>query len=157
MSYSERIKIIIFDVDGIFTDGAVYVNEKGEETKKVAFHDIDAFFSLKRKGYKTALVTAEGTDIAKWFGKRFEPDHFYFGRKDKDVIVQEILAAEGLSPEEACYIGDGRSDAAAIKLCGLGVCTGDAWSTAREAANVVLEEKSNGHGVIVALHKLLEE
>ena len=97
MKITNRIKIILFDIDGVFTDGTILISEDGKESKRVSFKDIDAFFALKKAGYKTGFITGEATPVTQWFNNRFSPDYFVFGCKDKGMAIQEILTKENLS------------------------------------------------------------
>jgi 3-deoxy-D-manno-octulosonate 8-phosphate phosphatase KdsC-like HAD superfamily phosphatase len=70
------IKMILFDIDGVITDGKVCINSSGEEFKSINFKDIDAIFEFKRRGYKIGFITGEKTPIVNYFKDRFMPDYF---------------------------------------------------------------------------------
>ena len=57
------IEAIFLDIDGVLTDGAVYVDASGNETKRILFDDIDAIFKLKRSGIKIGFITGEDNDF----------------------------------------------------------------------------------------------
>jgi D-sedoheptulose 7-phosphate isomerase len=150
------IKIIIFDIDGVFTNGSLTVTEDGKELKTLDFRDIDAFFSLKRAGFKTAFITGESTPIAFWFKDRFQPDYFFPGCKDKKAVVEEIIKNENLTAEQVCYIGDSRQDLPGIQCAGLKICPQNASSEVKRECDIVLSSMG-GKGAIAELaSKLLE-
>lgn len=149
------IKLIIFDIDGVITDGKVRINHEGEEFKLIDFKDIDAIFELKQKGYKIAFITGENTDIVNYFKNKFEPDYFYSGYKDKLLAIKEIENKEDISKEEICYIGDSKHDLLCIQYCGVGVCPNDAINDAKKVSNYVLN-KNAGNGAINELLNLLD-
>ena len=70
------IDVVFLDIDGILTDGAVYVDAKGKETKRILFDDIDAIFKLKRAGIKVGFITGENNDFCRYVQERFDPDYF---------------------------------------------------------------------------------
>ena len=61
------IKLVVFDIDGVLTDGAITVDSEGKEQKRVNLKDVDAIFALIREGYMIAAVTGEDTEIVKYF------------------------------------------------------------------------------------------
>jgi len=73
------IDTVLLDIDGILTDGAVYVDSSGKETKRILFDDIDAIFELKRAGVKIGFITGEDNEFCRYVKKRFTPDFFATG------------------------------------------------------------------------------
>ena len=73
------IKLFVFDIDGVLTDGSVTVDSDGNELKKISLKDIDAVFELHRRGFLLAAVTGENTEIVNYFEKRFPWEYFYRG------------------------------------------------------------------------------
>lgn len=84
------IDLIVFDIDGVITDGSVIVDSDGNEQKRINLKDIDAIFELHRKGYQLAAITGENTKIVDYFKKRFPWDYFYFGNKSKKETLKQI-------------------------------------------------------------------
>ena len=60
------IKAVFLDIDGVLTDGAVYVDASGVETKKILIDDIDAIFELKRAGIKIGFITGEDNEFCQY-------------------------------------------------------------------------------------------
>lgn len=149
-----QIKMIIFDIDGVITDGKLTVDSKGCEYKTMDFRDIDAVFALKRSGYKIAFVTGEDTEITQYFNTTFQPDYFYPGNKDKANAVMEISELSGIRPDEICYIGDGKYDVAPMELVGVSACPKNAIEPVKRVAKVHLRLKG-GNGSIHELVNLL--
>ncbi len=73
------MEAVFLDIDGILTDGSVYVDASGKETKRIQFDDIDAIFKLKRAGIKIGFITGEDNDFCQYVEKRFDPDFFSKG------------------------------------------------------------------------------
>lgn len=150
------IKLILTDIDGVLTNGQVYVNERGEEIKIINYKDLDAWNELKKQGYLMGMITGENTLIAEFFNNRFLTDCFIAGRKDKGTVLEELSAQFSLRTDEICYIGDGKSDVEAILCAGLGVCPADAIDSARNSADIVLKT-TGGSGCIWELKGILED
>ena len=136
------IRLVAFDIDGVLTDGRIYVDPEGNEPKSLSLREIDTVYSIHRNGYSIAAITGEDTPMVDYFRDRFPWDHFYRGCKDKVSALKEICEKESITAGEICYIGDGKYDAGAIGFAGLGVCPADACHEAKEAADLVL----NGRG-----------
>ena len=81
------IRLVVFDIDGVITDGTVIVDMNGTEQKKINLKDIDAIFELHREQFKLAAITGENTEIVHYFEKRFPWDYFYCGAKKKTEIL----------------------------------------------------------------------
>ena len=73
------VQIVFLDIDGVLTDGAVYVDEHGKETKRILFEDINAIFDLKRAGLKFGFITGENNTFCDYLDKRFSPIIFLKG------------------------------------------------------------------------------
>lgn len=149
------IKIIVFDIDGVITDGSVMVDSQGREMKRINMKDVDAVYALKKKGYKIAAITGEKTEIVSYFQNRFPWDYFYDGNKQKAKTLREIAEKEQIAMEEICYIGDGKYDVQPLFEAGLGICPKDAIDEAKAAAHIILQGKS-GEGCLWELMDILE-
>ena len=141
------IRLVVFDIDGVLTDGSIIIDESGREQKKINLKDIDAIFELKRKGFLLAAVTGESSDIVSYFKARFPWDYFYSGEKHKLEAVQKLEKLASVPREEICYIGDGKYDVEPLAYAGLGICPADAIDHAKQAADVILQ-KAGGAGCL---------
>lgn len=149
------IRLLVFDIDGVLTDGTVIVDAAGREQKKIDLKDIDAIFHLKKAGYSLAAITGEDTEIVSYFKNRFPWDYFYQGNKQKKSTLEELRGKLGVSAEEICYIGDGKYDVEPLKYAGLGICPADAVGEAKNAADIILR-MNGGAGCLWELVSILE-
>lgn len=150
------IKLIVFDIDGVITDGSVIIDSDGKEQKQINLKDIDAVFELHRRGYQLAAITGEDTEIVNYFEKRFPWKYFYRGNKTKKETMQLIEQGTGVSRENICYIGDGKYDVEPLTYAGLGVCPANAIDKAKSAADIILQN-DGGKGCIWELISVLEK
>lgn len=130
------IRLVLLDIDGVLTDGKVTVDAAGREYKTLDYRDIDAIFELKRQGIPVGFLTGEATPLARFFRKRFAPDFFRAGCKDKLAALQEILRETGLSADEVCYMGDSPRDLPVIRALRYGACPSNAHAAVRQAARL---------------------
>lgn len=149
------IELVIFDIDGVLTDGSLLVNAQGQEMKRLNIKDVDAVYELKRRGYRLAAITGEDTEIVSYFRGRFPWDCFLAGQKKKRAAVTELCAQLNVPLENTCYVGDGKYDLEVLPAVGLSVCPADAIREARTACDVVLH-RDGGAGCIWELLAILD-
>lgn len=150
------IQLIVFDIDGVITDGSVIIDANGNEQKKINLKDIDAIFELHRRGYTLAAITGEDTNIVDYFEKRFPWSYFYRGNKTKKETMQLIEADTKIKRENICYIGDGKYDVEPLQYAGLGICPANAIDRARNAASIILQN-NGGAGCLWEIISILEQ
>lgn len=131
------IELIVFDIDGVITDGSVIIDSNGQEQKQINLKDIDAIFELHRRGFKLAAITGEDTEIVNYFEKRFPWEYFYRGNKTKKETMKQIEAGTGIGREKICYVGDGKYDIEPLTYAGLGLCPANAIDKAKNAADII--------------------
>ena len=149
------IKLIVFDIDGVITDGSVIIDSQGNEQKRVNLKDIDAIFELKRRGFLLAAITGEDTSIVDYFEKRFPWEYFYRGNKTKKETMKLIEEGTGVSRENVCYVGDGKYDVEPLLYAGLGICPANAIDKAKQAADIILQNEG-GEGCVWEILTILE-
>lgn len=149
------IELIVFDIDGVITDGSVIIDSRGNEQKQIDLKDIDAIYELAGRGYKLAAITGEDTEIVNYFQDRFPWSYFYRGNKTKKETMKLIEAGTGIDRNHICYIGDGKYDVEPLTYAGLGLCPANAIDKAKAAADIVLQN-DGGKGCIWEMISLLE-
>ena len=129
------------------TDGAVYVDSLGNETKRIIFEDIDAIFELKRTGEKIGFITGEDNQFCQYVRDRFKPDFFLKGCNDKLEAFKELENKFGLDVLKVCYAGDSKKDIPLLKYIL------SAWSqqsvnqNVKDSAKIILKS-FRGQGVV---------
>lgn len=150
------IRLIVFDIDGVLTDGSIMVDAQGREQKKINLKDIDAIFELKRRGFLLAAITGEASDIVTYFKNRFPWDYFFCGKKSKLETLRDLESEAGISEEEIGYVGDGKYDVEPLRYVKLGICPSDAIDQAKEAADIILQN-AGGQGCLWELIDIFEK
>jgi 3-deoxy-D-manno-octulosonate 8-phosphate phosphatase (KDO 8-P phosphatase) len=126
---AEKIKLVISDNDGVFTDNGVYYSERGEEMKRYSIRDGMGVERLRNIGIDTAIMTGELSPSIKRRAEKLGITRLYLGVKEKLSLLEAVMAETGLQKHELAYIGDDVNDVGImneIASAGLTGCPGDA-------------------------------
>lgn len=195
---ARKIKLVLFDVDGVLTDGKIWIFpapgasspgtqqtilEKSAqhraqsgfglhsasliEAKGFHAHDGTAISLLRLGGIKTGIITKRISETVALRARDLKMDHVYQGIQDKGRVFAEILAKDGISADQAAFVGDDVIDLPAMRKCGLAIAVKNArpevkaeahWVTshsggdgaARDAAEYILKSQSKWKQVVEA-------
>lgn len=142
-----QIKLFVCDIDGVFSDGRIYLGNDGEELK--AFHTKDGYGvkALAASGVDLAVITGRNSNIVKTRMTALNVKHIIQGKEDKLPVLKELLAAEGLTPEQVAYIGDDMPDFACMDYVGLSIAVKDAHPAILQIAHYVTTNRG-GFGAV---------
>ena len=144
----KKIKLAIFDYDGVFTDGKIYVDENGIKTKCYNGKDSFGLKLLKEKGIKTALITADDSDcVRKATHVISRMDMTSIGKYEKLEVLNNWIKELNISYEEISYIGDDLFDIPVLEKVGLSGCPFDAIDEVKNVCNVICK-KGAGEGCV---------
>ena len=132
-----RVELILSDVDGVLTDGAIWYDNQGVELKGFHIRDGLGIKLWQRAGFRFGLLTARTSHIVKLRAGELGIDIVRQGFEDKLPAAQEIIRECGLTPEQVCYIGDDLTDLPVIHHVALGAAVADAAVEVRTAAAFV--------------------
>ena len=126
LNKAKAIKLLICDVDGVFSDGRIYLGNDGEELK--AFHTKDGFGikALGASGVDVAIITGRNSAIVANRMKALNVKHIIQGQEDKLPALQALAKELHLSADEIACIGDDVPDLPCIMASGLGISVNDA-------------------------------
>ena len=110
LEIKRKIKLIISDFDGIFTDGSILINQDGSTSKRLSYLDIMAVSMLIKNGYKFALVSGEKSAAIDYLANKFDLEDVYQDIRIKAPVVQAVMKKYGLKPQEVAYMGDDFND-----------------------------------------------
>jgi 3-deoxy-D-manno-octulosonate 8-phosphate phosphatase (KDO 8-P phosphatase) len=141
-----KIKVCLFDVDGILTSGQLYWS--GQEVGFNRFFDAQDGFGLKtlqRAGLKVGIITGgDSLGVIKRFQENLKLDFVYYGNENKLPAYEEILEKTGASPEEVLYMGDEFFDLPILKRVGFSATAPHASIEIRESVDYVTH-REGGH------------
>ena len=151
---AQKIKLLICDVDGVFSDGRIYLSNSGEELK--AFHTRDGYGvrSLLTSGFNLAVITGRQSKIVENRMTALGVTHIYQGVDNKFEPYEALLALYGVTPEEVACIGDDIVDLPVMNVVGLAVSVADGHPYVRQHAHFVTT-LNGGHGALRELTDLL--
>ncbi|NTU68508.1 MAG: HAD-IIIA family hydrolase [Chlorobiaceae bacterium] len=127
-SRASRIRLVLSDNDGVFTDNGVYYSERGEEFKRFSIRDGMGVERLRAHGIETGIITGEVSPSLVKRAQKLHIQHLYLGVGDKLSRLEEVLRDTGFRTEEIAYIGDDVNDLgimAAISSDGLAATPAD--------------------------------
>lgn len=129
LQQAKKVKLLVCDVDGVFSDGRIYLGNNGEELK--AFHTKDGFGlkALGASGVDVAIITGRNSAIVANRMSALNVKHIVQGQENKLPALIELAKKLGLAPDEIAYIGDDIPDLACILHVGLGISVLDAHPT----------------------------
>ena len=142
---ASRIKLMIFDVDGVLTDGSLYFNHEGEEFKVFNSLDGHGMRMLRESGVRLAIITGRKAPCVEWRMKNLRIDLLLQGVDNKLAALKGLLDELGLTPEEAGFMGDDVIDLQVMDLCGFSAAPANAHPLAMKYARLVTE-RSGGFG-----------
>ncbi|MEH0666762.1 3-deoxy-manno-octulosonate-8-phosphatase KdsC [Vibrio scophthalmi] len=144
---AKQIKLLICDVDGVFSDGLIYMGNQGEELK--TFHTRDGYGvkSLMNAGIEIAIITGRRSAIVENRMKALGITLIYQGQDDKLKAYQDICDKLNIAPEHTGYIGDDLIDWPVMDKVALKVCVADGHPLLAQRANYVTAIRG-GHGAV---------
>ena len=141
------IKLIMFDVDGVMSNGNITYTSSGEELKSFNVKDGLAIASCKRLGIKTAIITGRKSNIVERRAKELGIDFLVQNSSNKIDDLQNILKNEKISLSEVAAIGDDLNDLKVLNSVAISFCPNNAVHTVKESVDVVLL-KNGGEGAV---------
>jgi len=134
-----KIKMLIVDVDGTLTDGGVYVDENGKETKKFNVKDGIGMMELQKNGVEVGIISnsERGGAIlsrAKYLGIK----HIYIGDDPKQKVLENWVTSKNISLEHIAFIGDDINDLGIINMVQFSACPKDAVDLIKKKVSLIL-------------------
>lgn len=141
-----RLKVIFFDFDGVFTDNKVIVNENGTESVVCDRSDGIGLSRIISGGLKVYIVSTETNPVVSARAKKLKIQA-YQSVSDKLYTIKKILAQDGISKEDAMFVGNDINDIEVMKFVGLSAAPADAYPEVKSIANIILK-KNGGCGAV---------
>jgi 3-deoxy-D-manno-octulosonate 8-phosphate phosphatase (KDO 8-P phosphatase) len=157
MQLAERIKplrLIAFDVDGVLTDGGLYLSDSGEELKRFNTLDGHGLKMLKASGVELAIITGRTSKCVELRARNLGITRLYQGVEDKLAVMQSLLAELKVAPEAAAFMGDDVVDLPVMRRVGLALSVPGAPQIVRDHAHYV-SQRDAGHGAVREVCELI--
>jgi 3-deoxy-D-manno-octulosonate 8-phosphate phosphatase (KDO 8-P phosphatase) len=153
-SRAKRIKLVIFDVDGVLTDGRMVYDDKGREMKFFDVHDGVGIYLLNKSGIKTAIITARKTPVVSRRAKHLDIKHVFQGNHEKIKPYRSMLKKHNLKDSEVCFIADDVVDISIMRRVGLPVAVKNAVREVKHHAAYVTKRKG-GRGAVREIAEII--
>ena len=158
---ASRIRLLIFDVDGVLTDGSLFVGDDGQEYKAFNSRDGHGIKMLLKHGVTVGIITGRTSRVVEHRMANLGITHIYQGKLEKLPAFEELINEVGVTAEQTAYVGDDVVDLPVMRRVGLAIAVQDAhplvirhshWQTptagGRGAARDVCEMLMEAHGVL---------
>ncbi len=136
---ARQIKVLIFDVDGVLTNGDITIIPKldgtGAEVKGFHAHDGLGISLARLGGVRTGIITKRQSQTVAIRARDLKLEFVYQGQAHKRHAIDEIVAKAGITHEELCYVGDDVVDLPAMRICGLAIATANARQQVKDEAH----------------------
>lgn len=154
LARAKKVRLLICDVDGVMSDGLIYMGNSGEELKTFNVRDGYGIRCLLTGGVEVAIITGRKAKLLEDRCQTLGIAHLYQGQSDKLLAFRALLDKLSLSPEQVAYIGDDLIDWPVMAEVGLSVAVADAHPVLRPRAHYVTHI-CGGHGAVRELCDLI--
>jgi 3-deoxy-D-manno-octulosonate 8-phosphate phosphatase (KDO 8-P phosphatase) len=141
------IELLVVDVDGVLTDGAIVIDDHGVESKHFHVRDGLAYSLWHKAGKHSAILSGRKADVVARRAAELKIERLAQGLADKGKPFVALLAELGLEARQACFVGDDLVDLPVLRAAGLAACPSDAVVEVRDAAHLITGT-IGGRGVI---------
>ena len=142
-----QIKCFITDVDGVLSNGLLYLTNNGDEIKTFHVHDGVGLKLLMHANIHVAVITTSKNKIIETRMKQLGIEHYFSGQLDKRNAYQILKQRLNLNDEQFAYIGDDLPDIPILKQVGLKIAVNDARPEVKEISNIITKQVG-GHGAV---------
>lgn len=150
----KAVKMVVFDVDGVLTDGRIIYNDEGQESKFFDVRDGHGIKLLMRSGIEVAIITARESKVVAHRAENLGITLLYQGAKDKKKALDELVKTTSVPAQSMAYMGDDIIDLPVLKRVGFSATVADAAEEVRERVDYIAG-KPGGRGAARELAELI--
>lgn len=154
MARLAKVRLFLCDVDGILTDGTVFMTGDGEVKQFHVFDGLGTRLLRECGGIKVGWISARPSPATTRRAEELKVDYLYQDRAPKVTAIEGILTQAGCRWDETCYLGDDIVDLGALRRAGVAVCVPDALAEALALAHYVTR-KPGGRGAVREVVELI--
>jgi len=141
------IKCFVFDVDGVLTDGKLFLMPTGDPVRVMNTKDGYAMREAIKQGYRIIIISGRGSPGVKTRLDKLDIEDALLWIDDKKKALLEVMERRNLAAEEILFMGDDIIDVEAMSICGIAACPADAAHEVKEIS-VYVSEKNGGEGCV---------
>lgn len=147
MNIPSNLQLVIFDVDGVLTDGRLFFNDLGESHKVFHVHDGHGIKMLMSRGIEVAIISGRESAMVSQRMQELGVQHVYQGQSDKIPVFEALLEQLNIKPEQVAYLGDDLPDLAVMHRVGFSVAVANAVPEVASKADWQTS-KAGGQGAV---------
>jgi 3-deoxy-D-manno-octulosonate 8-phosphate phosphatase (KDO 8-P phosphatase) len=151
------IQMLILDVDGVLTDGTLFIHSDGSESKCFNTLDGHGIKMWQRAGLRVALLSGRASGPTKRRAEQLNIEYVFEDCLNKLPVLQEFLEQLGLSPEAVAFIGDDLTDLPVIRYVGFGAAVANAVDEVKKYADYVTERPGGAGAVREMIEYILKK
>lgn len=148
------IKMAIFDVDGVLTDGHIYLDDQSVGHKAFHVHDGMGLKLLMKSGVHVAIISSGDAPSVARRMEMLGITAVYQHQEDKRIVFQELLEKNRLTSEQVCFVGDDLVDLPLIRTAGLGIAVSSAVAIVKQHADWITHA-AGGFGAVREISELI--
>ena len=138
------VKLLASDVDGVLTDGGLYVDERGNHNRRFNVRDGMGVVLLQDVRVQFALISGADSESTRSRARALGVTEVHLGISDKAACLLELAARLGLAPDSVAFVGDDVNDLPALEAAGLSIAPADAVAKVREQAEIITGAAGGG-------------
>lgn len=143
----QRVQTLIFDVDGVLTDGSLLVMPDGEFLRRMNIKDGYAMSQAIKHGYRIAIISGGHSSGVPVRLRRLGVEEVHMGVENKLEVYEQLLRKYNITDEEVLYMGDDIPDLPVLRRCGVPCCpAGSAVEV--EQLSIYISHKASGDGCV---------
>jgi len=142
-----KIHLLILDVDGVLTDGSIFITEQGQEIKKFNALDGYGLNRLVKSGLPIAIISGRHSEAVNHHLRRFGIEDIYQGQQDKTVAFKQLLDKYDVHPGNVAYVGDDLPDLPLMQQVGMPIAVANAVVEIKHAAHWITKY-TGGRGAV---------
>ena len=135
LAKAANIRLVIFDVDGVLTDGSLFIGDDAEEYKAFNSKDGHGMKMLQDSGVTIAIITGRTSRVVEHRMSSLGIEHVFQGRLEKVPAYQELISQLGFASGQVAYVGDDVVDLGVMRRVGLAIAVQDAHPLVKQHAH----------------------
>ncbi|MDJ0760272.1 MAG: HAD hydrolase family protein [Woeseiaceae bacterium] len=147
MSDFANIRLVAFDIDGVFTDGRFYLSDDGVETKAFSTQDGYGIRRALDSGLEIAVISGRASKAVSRRMRELGVQHVFLACKDKVAALEDLARSLGISTDDCAFVGDDVPDLSLLEVVGLPIAVANAVTEVKEACTVTTSARG-GHGAV---------
>lgn len=144
---ARAVRLAIFDVDGVMTDGTLLIGPQGEIAKRFNILDGHGVKMLQHAGIATAIISGRSSEAVAWRARELSIEHVVQGSSDKVADFERLRSRLAIEAAACSFMGDDLPDLAVMQRCGFAVAVANAVEAVKRTAHYVTQA-SGGRGAV---------